>query len=833
MRFSIRNIQCYLTVLILFCSIFEVFAQQTLPLIGVWRFRKAGTADEWQLTTIPGTIHTDLFKNGKIPDPFLGCNNMNMGWIDETNWEYTTKFKVDEYFIKNKHVDLVFEGLDTYAEVYLNDSLILNADNMFRKWVIRCDKLLNNGENSIRILFRSALSEIRKKAKELPYTLPGGEWAYVRKAAYHFGWDWGPRFVTCGIWKPVYLQSWGDFNIDDIQVYTDSIYRGDAYLTAKISVPSGRFQHIKVNVSDGKRVFASVKSRVGSGKNVITVPFRIKKPKLWWSNGLGESYLYNFSFIVEGENAQRTKSINYGIRTIELVQESDSVGKSFYFKLNGIPVFMKGANFIPRQSFLPSASKENLEHLLVDAANSGFNMLRLWGGGAYEEDRFYDLCDSLGILVWQDFMFACSMYPGDSLFLANVKEEVKHQTLRLRNHPCIALWCGNNEIDEGWHNWGWQKQHSLSVSDSSKIWNDYLKVFHQLIPSVLSSTDPQRPYWPSSPEFGWGRKESMTHGDSHYWGVWWGVEPFEKYQEKIPRFMSEYGFQGVPSAHTVKYFSSNGNVPDSLELRCHQKHPVGYETINTFIEREGFHPSSFDSWIYYSQVTQSIGYRVAIESQRLASPRCMGTLYWQLNDCWPVVSWSSIDYFGRWKAVHYTVRDSYKSVLISAQVNDSLIVVKAVSDRVRPVSGKITLTILSTLGDTLKQWTKDVSLQHNIAVEVGTLDNPVKKIDYNKYFIHTRLVLKDEPEFESVSFFGKVGKLQVEDPMIVQEITKGDKGGTITLSSKYPAFFVELSSSNPDCRFESNNLHILPGRKYVIKYNGNLSDKLKLKWMKD
>ncbi|BDX37131.1 beta-mannosidase [Tenuifilaceae bacterium CYCD] len=802
-----------------------------MPLIGAWRFRKAGTADEWQLTTIPGTIHTDLYNSGVIPDPFLGCNSMNLGWVDEADWEYTIKFRVDEFFFKNKHVDLVFEGLDTYAEVYLNDSLILNADNMFRKWVIRCDKLLNDGENSIRILFRSALSETRKKSKELPYTLPGGEWAYVRKAAYHFGWDWGPRFVTCGIWKPIYLQSWSDFNIENIQVYTDSIYKGDAYLTAKISVPSGRFQHIEVNVSDGKRVFASVKSKVGSGKNVITVPFRIKKPKIWWSNGLGESYLYNFSFIVEGENAQRTKSINYGIRTIELVQESDSVGKSFYFKLNGVPVFMKGANFIPRQSFLPSASKENFEQLLVDAANSGFNMLRLWGGGAYEEDRFYDLCDSLGILVWQDFMFACSMYPSDSVFLQNVREEATQQVLRLRNHPCIALWCGNNEIDEGWKNWGWKRQFDSVPAIADSIWDGYQKLFHQLLPSVVAKYDAKASYWSSSPQFGWGHNESMAYGDSHYWGVWWGKQPFGKYQEKVPRFMSEYGFQGAPSAHTIKCFSGNGGMPDSTEMRCHQKHPVGYETIDTFMQREGFQPNGIDDWTYYSQITQAIGYRVAIESHRLASPRCMGTLYWQLNDCWPVVSWSSIDYLGHWKAVHYTVRDCYKSVLVSAQVNDSVIVVNAVSDSLQPVSGKITLTILSTLGDTLKQWTKEVLLKPNIAVSVARIENPVKKIDYNKYFIHTRLSLKDKSEFELVSFFGKVGELQVEDPLIVQEITKGDNGGTITLSSKYPAFFVELSSSNPDCRFENNYLHILPGRKYAIKYSGNLDDKLKLKFL--
>lgn len=824
----------FVAIMLIFCNITAAYSQNTITLDGAWQFRKANSQDAWMPAVVPGTVHTDLMTNGKIPDVYIGCNNLQLGWVDTLDWEYSREFDLPKSYKPNKTTVLVFEGLDTYANIYLNDSLILVTDNMFRKWRKDCSSILKPRKNIIKVIFCSAVKVAKQESADAKIKILGGEWAYSRKAAYHYGWDWGPRFVTCGIWKSVYLSQPNDIDINNPTINTINLSDNKALMSICFdysALNDGRYNVQLIDNTKQTQLFEKdivVKRGISEFKD----SFNIQNPNLWWPNGMGKQNLYNLKLIVsKGKRAIYSEVFKVGIRTVELINEPDSIGESFYFKVNGKPMFAKGANVIPPHSFISSINDSVWISIVDDASRGNFNMLRIWGGGVYPANAFFEACTKRGILVWQDFMFACSMYPWSTDYLRNVQVEAEQQVKRLRKHSSLALWCGNNEVDEGWHNWGWKTQFDSVPALADSIWNGYKSLFHNLLPTVVNKFDSTRPYWPSSPKFGWGRSQSMTHGDSHYWGVWWGTEPFEKYREKVPRFMSEYGYQGAPSNHTIKLFSNGGVNPDSVEMRCHQKHPVGYETIRTYMEREGFYPETFDDWAYQSQITQALGYRVAIESHRLASPRCMGTLYWQLNDCWPVVSWSSIDYLGHWKAVHYTVRDSYKSVLVSAHVTDTVIVVKAVSDSLQPINGKITLTILSNLGDTLKQWTKDVSLQSNIALVVGEIENPVEKIDFDKYFIHTRLSLMDGKEFESVSFMGKIGKLQLENPQIVKEITKSNDGGTITLSSKYPAFFVELSSNNSNCSFENNYMHILPGRKYIIKYSGNLDDKLKLKFL--
>ena len=785
----------------------------TLPLSSNWKFRKLGSSDEWLPAIVPGTVHTDLLKNNKISDPFLGTNNLNLSWIDESDWEYSLDFYVSESLLKNRHVVLIFDGLDTYADVYLNGGLVLNADNMFRRWTIDCAERLNAGRNNITIIFKSALTEVKRKSKDLPYTLPGGEWAFVRKAPYHFGWDWGPRLITAGIWKPVYLQSWRDFTIKDIQVHTDSIYRGDAYLKANILVSSTRFQHLKIKVSEGNQLIGRFNDRAGTGNRLISISFKIKDAKLWWSNGMGEPYMSNLNFQVEGESLSQSKAMNYGIRTVELVQESDSIGKSFFFKVNGIPVFMKGANMIPRHSFIPSASNAELRKLLKSAAGSGVNMLRIWGGGVYEDELFYNLCDSLGILIWQDFMFAGSMYPGDSVFFDNVKKEITQQVLRIRNHPCVALWCGNNEVDEAWHNWGWQKQYNMSKADSLKIWTDYKNLFQKLIHDIIAEHDFERPYWVSSPKNGWGRKQSMTEGDSHYWGVWWGFEPFSVYQTKVPRFMSEYGFQGFPNAKTVALFSKSGTErPDSLELLAHQKHPVGYQTIDKYSQREGFFPKTLDDRIYTSQIVQSIGYSTAIESHRLAMPRCMGTLYWQLNDCWPVVSWSSIDFYGRWKTVQYTVRDAYKPILISTKTSKSHIDINVVSDLRKPIDGVLNVSVYNLNGDVLKSWSSKIEVKPNKSESINHLAYQFAGTDSTSVFVNSEFISTSGEAFKSYAFNCKLGYLNTQNP----EIKMRFEGNYLVLTCIKPAFYVNISSVN-DIEVDDNFFNMLPGKEYKVK----------------
>jgi beta-mannosidase len=570
-------------ILLLLFFVFGLANAQTseVSLNGSWKFRKAGDI-AWLDATVPGTVHTDLLNNKIVQDPFYGTNEKDLQWIENEDWEYVTTFNCSPALLSSQKIELVFEGLDTYAEVYLNDSLILTADNMFRTWKVDCKQYVKAKNNELRIFFESAVRKGKEAAKKLPYTLPGDEKVFTRKAQYHYGWDWGPRFVTCGIWKSVSLIAWSKIKIEDVQVLqrtlTDSLAELEFVFTVNCT-------------EEGEYVFSVLSDRketksihIKGGLQQASIRYRITKPKLWWPSGLGNASLYSFNCEVsQGNIILDTRNIKFGLRTVEHVQEKDSIGTSFYFKVNGIPVFMKGANWIPSDNFLPRVSDDKYRSLLVKAAEANMNMLRVWGGGIYESDMFYSLCDSLGILVWQDFMFACAMYPGDSSFISNVREEVIDNVSRLRNHPCLALWCGNNEIDEGWKNWGWEKQYGYSVKDSAQIWNDYRNLFEKVIPATVQLLD-SRNYISTSPQHGWGRKESLMAGDCHYWGVWWGLEPFEAYEKKIGRFMSEYGFQGMPTLSTFRKFCDTDELTlSSAMVKHHQKHLTGYETIQTYL----------------------------------------------------------------------------------------------------------------------------------------------------------------------------------------------------------------------------------------------------------
>jgi beta-mannosidase len=558
---------------LLSCLLIGVSSQAqpfSLSLHKGWMFKEA-TATQWLPATVPGTVHTDLMRHKRIPDPFYRDNEAKVQWVAEKDWDYRLHFNITSAQLAVRHLELVFEGLDTYADIYLNGRLLLHADNMFRTWRLDVKPHLNPGKNELAIRFHNAAHHADSLARiALPLVRPSdNNRHYVRKAQYHFGWDWGPRLVTAGIWRKVSLQGWEDTIAEDLS----------------------------------------------------------------WKSGL---------------------------KKVALIQQPDSAGRSFYFKIDNQPVFMKGANWIPADVFLPRIGKEKYRQLLMAAKEANFNMLRVWGGGIYEDDAFYDLCDSLGIMVWQDFMFAGAMYPGDEHFMESVKQEVIDNIKRLRRHPCIVLWCGNNEMDEAWHNWGWQQQFKLTAADSTRLWQDYTRLFHELLPQLVKEHDGTRPYISTSPTHGWGRKQSMTEGDSHYWGVWWGLEPIEKYTEKIPRFMSEYGMQAMPDWETIKSFSQpQDRDTASVVMRAHQKHPTGYKTLATYLQQNDYHPTSFKGFGEATQELQARALTTAITAHINAAPYCMGTLFWQFNDCWPVSSWSVVDYYGRKKKAYHAVKKLY------------------------------------------------------------------------------------------------------------------------------------------------------------------------------
>jgi beta-mannosidase len=776
-----------------------------------WQFRKQGDL-AWLKAKVPGTVHADLFQNKIIPNPFFGANEKQLQWIENEDWQYQTTFAVSAKELKNENCLLQFDGLDTYAEVSLNGTKILTADNMFRTWKVEVKKLLKVGQNKLEITFISAVKKGKGTAKKLPYTLPGDEKVFTRKAQYQYGWDWGPRFVTAGIWKNATLHFWNKAMVTNIKCNQKQIANEYAELEFVTEIQSTVQDKFVLKINDKISLIELKK-----GFNQVLVKYIIQNPKLWWPNGLGQAYLYPFEINLLLENLPVSKSeMKIGLRTIELIQEKDSIGMSFYFKVNDVPVFMKGANYIPPDSFLPRATDSVYASIVKNAREANMNMLRVWGGGVYADDAFYDECDKNGILVWQDFMFACAMYPGDDAFLDNVKNEVADNVNRLQNHPCIALWCGNNENDEGWHNWGWQRQYNYSIQDSTTIWSDYQKLFHQLIPQTLNSllSKDKNRYWPSSPSVGWGRKESLTKGDAHYWGVWWGKEPFETYQDKVGRFMSEYGFQSMPELKTIKAFAASEDLNlQSEAVKNHQKHQTGYETINEYMARDYSIPKRFEDYIYVSQLLQAEGMKTAIEAHRRAKPRCMGTLFWQLNDCWPVSSWSSVDYYGRWKALQYQVKRSFDNCLVSFKEEKNSYKVYIINDDLNQFEGQFDVVLLDFNGK--KLW--NAVTTGVIPGSSNLLHFEIPKKEFSTFNLK-RAVLSFTISSEikggnTLFYFVKPKDLQLTKPTI--QIKKID-ALTYQVSSDVLAKNVCLSSEQ-DTFFSDNYFDILPNQTVEIK----------------
>jgi beta-mannosidase len=783
-----------------------------------WCFHKT-TESQWYPASVPGTVHTDLFTNKLIPDPFFADNEKQLQWIENEDWEYKTTFSLSHKELANSHIELVCDGLDTHAAVYLNDSLLFNADNMFRHWNKNIKPYLKAGKNELRIVFESAVKKGKKAAVERPYTLPGDEKVFTRKAQYQYGWDFGPRFVTCGIWKNIRLHFWDKVKILDVncnqKTLTDSLAQLSFTIRMDVVVP-GIYETV-VSSADSAMgnegmSLPTRNSLFEKGIHEVTIDCTIKNPKRWWSNGLGEAKLYHFKIAIGKKiGSLDEKDISLGLRTIELVQEKDKAGASFYFKLNGVAVFMKGANYIPPDNFLPRVPPETYQTLVREAKDAHMNMLRVWGGGVYADDEFYNECDRNGILVWQDLMFACAMYPGDSAFINNVRQEVKDNATRLKYHPCLALWCGNNEIDEGWKNWGWQKQYHYSKKDSTAIWNDYTNLFHTVIPEALHGSIPNAIYWPSSPSIGWGRKESLLQGDAHYWGVWWGMEPFETYEKKVGRFMSEYGFQSMPELSTLKTIAAQTDLNlSSGAMKNHQKHATGYETIKTYMARDYNVPEDFEAFIYVSQLTQALGMKTAIEAHRRAKPYCMGTLYWQLNDCWPVTSWSGLDYYNQRKALHYEVKRAFADVLISVEKKNDSLRVYLLSDKQKDQVGTLSVQLMNMDGKPVFEETGRFTLEANSS-KVARL-YALKQFPENtpgKSFLHIEFKSDSSMHASTNYFFVKPKDILLSKPSFTTKLNVN--AGFLEISSNVFAKDVWINSTQLE--LSDNFFDLMPGEK--------------------
>ena len=714
------------------------------PLVENWSFRETdSTATEtaWLPATVPGTVHTDLLHLGRIPEPFAGTTEADLQWIGERSWEYRTAFTPSAGIAAQANQELVFKGIDTYADIYLNDSLVLGGtDNMFVEWRIPVNGLLRaDTVNTLRIVFHPAYATALPEATAYPVKLPNdndkGEWktsVFTRKAPYQFGWDWGPRYLTMGVWRPVYLDAWSEAAIDRIQFVRESwqdSLRGA--FTARVTLRGGnttekehRKTPVRVIVADSAATHVYGQADVmlgafGEAETTVEIPFAIVHPKLWWPNGMGEPNLYTVrTFVTDKEgNLLDRDTQRIGVRKIELVQEPDSVGEgaSFQFYVNGIPCFIKGANYIPQDVFPSRVDTARYRAIVDAAAESHMNMLRVWGGGIYEEDLFFDLCDERGMMVWEDFMFACSFYPWDTAFLDNVRREAVYNVRRLRNHPSLAIWCGNNEIDEAWNHWGYQGVYGWDSTEQAQIKHGIDTLFRGVLADVVTTEDEGRPYHPSSPMYGRGNPLSRIKGDVHYWGVFHDEEPFSVYKDKPGRFSNEYGFVSLACYDTYReYFTPEEMRLYSPAMIAHQKSPKAYRLLEEYMARDlPLLKDDFRTYVYLSQLLQAEGMKIAMEGHRIKRPFNQGTIYWQLNDCYPAVSWSSMDSRYRWKALQYYARRSFVPTLLAFERVDSTqtAVLWAVTDRLGAQEGTVSLRLMNFTGKTL--W--DSTLRADVA----------------------------------------------------------------------------------------------------------------------
>ena len=740
-----------------------------------WFFRSAN-ADEWRSATVPGNIYSDLIDHQLIEDPFIGANETKVQWVADSTWVYQTNFDVPTSTLNKENIQLEFEGLDTYAKVYLNDSLLISTNNAFRTFKVPVkDFLLSQNKLSIHFAPTQVKEEIEKN--KLDYTLPEGNRVFTRKAQFQYGWDWGPKLNTMGIWKDIYLQAWDDSSIENIFLKKDSYTNEKAQFTAVVTLtsPPNRASTIEV-LADGKEFSLAIPASSTMDKFEVSVT--IENPTFWWPHNLGDPHLYQVEVrLVKNKTIMDEVVLQHGIRNVSLIAEEDEHGQSFYFNINGEAVYMKGANYIPQHSLQNRVTDAHYENLLQDAVDANMNMLRVWGGGIYENDIFYEICDEKGILLWQDFMYACAMYPGDEEFLENAKQEAEDQLMRLRNHPSIVLWCGNNENNEGWHNWGWQDGKTQAQKD--KIWGDYLKLFDSILP-VEVAKHTQLDYWESSPKYGRGNPKYQFEGDAHDWWVWHDAYPFEHFEDHVPRFMSEFGFQSFPSQEAMKFINQSDDIQiDTEGMKSHQKHHRGYALIDLYMDRDYMVPENDEDYAYVSQLVQARGMRLGIEAHRRAKPYKMGTLYWQLNDCWPGISWSSIDHFGNWKALHYEAKEAFENILISFKREGDQVDVYIVNDLLKNLEETLVLQLYDFKGNVLWSSSTAVEVDRNSSVlaqsffveNMGDLDGNEVMLEA-KYGDHT-----------NTYFFEKPKNLALGEAEIHFEIQKVEQGFSIDLTS--------------------------------------------------
>ena len=786
---------------------------QTCTLNGTWQLSAGHRSLESVDMQIPGTVLSGLLAAGKIKDPFYRTNEDATRALFWKDYVFTRTFDVDEELLAQQHIVLVCEGLDTLAEISINGTFIAKTDNMHRTWKFQAKKLLHPGKNEIQIVFRSVLRfiedypyEAHKKINYIPCgSMKGNQ--LLRKAHSMFGWDWGPQTIDAGIFRDIYLQGYSHARIEDIRIHQQHAKNVSVQtsITLSESVPG---QKLCVELSeDGADKPLQTKLCKTNADGVAAVDFVIENPKLWWPNDYGDQPLYIVRTTLLDEDGTSLESITrrIGLRTLTISQEKDEWGNEFAFCVNGVKIFTRGGNYIPDDCLYTRITEKKLDYILESCRRAHFNCVRVWGGGYYPSDAFYDLCDEKGLIVWQDLMYACNVYDVTDAFAENCRQETYDNVRRLRHHASLGLWCGNNEIESAWDHWGdFQKE-------TPYLRADYIRLFEEVLPKAVQEADGETFYWHSSPSSGgcFDNPDDANRGDTHYWDVWHGQKPFTDYRKYFFRFCSEFGFQSFPCAKTVNSFTleDDRNI-FSRVMESHQKNDAANGKMLYYLSENLRYPKDLTHLLYASQVLQGMAIKYGVDHWRRNRGRCMGTLYWQINDDWPAPSWSSIDYFGRWKALHYMAQKFYAPHAVSMTLEDHRCHVYFSNESFETTEYSLTLSIRDLSGNVLETYETKGNSPAFSAIETAVVDICSWEDQKDDVFLEAVIHTKDQKVLKDVETLVPYKYLNLKNPVISTEAKETNDAFILHISSDCFAPFVALDFDDADVIFSDNFFHL-------------------------
>lgn len=779
-----------------------------------WKFTNPQNQQEVNLGE-KGSVQEALIKNGYLADPYIGMNENLFGWIEEHIWELNSEFFVTESELNAQIIEIELPSVDTYAKIYLNGELILSCDNAFLPYRIAINKYVKAGKNELKAVFTPPVLYHKEMYDKAAYKLPAPNDVhktaiapYTRKPQYQFGWDWALRMNTIGFNKPVKIVTYNENKIILSSVQTIELKENEATISIALQLA----QEPTANLQWNSQLFGKINWKKEQN-NWIKAIVKVNNPQLWWPIQYGSQFLYSDEWSVTNASGEIIDGMTkkFGIRTAQLLQPKDDFGTAYEIVVNGIKLFCKGGDLIPQEMFPAKVTPESIRDLVEQMSLANFNMVRVWGGGYYPDDVFYETCDEKGIMVWQDFMFACAMYPGTADFLANVKREFDFHIPRMTSHPSVVLLNGNNEVEVAWNNWGFQIKYGLIGKSVTEIERAYTDLFKKLIPERVTAYT-SIPYIHTSPLSNWGKADYYNHGSQHYWGVWHGKDPIEDFGNKIGRFNSEYGFQSFPEYSTLSTAidKKDWNL-DSEVMKHRQKSYVGNGMIKKHSDILFGKTDDFETFIYYSQLTQSKAVSMAIAGHRTDWPRCAGTLYWQVNDCWPAPTWSSMDYYGNWKALHYEAKKDFENIAVVAverKLNQKEFYL--VSDWTEEYTNDVSFDFYDLNGKWLAQYTfiVDVHPQSVIPLPVFELmDKPV-----NDFITVISWKTKEGKEL-SRTIHNTASKISSTSPKVELQLQQKENGqSVIVLTTDKPLFNCWIYSETKPFHLNQNFETLLPGR---------------------